>query len=102
MREEPDESNRWQMADALWSLGHVSDADALLAEATSKYAGSKAYWFARSYALRDNKEEAFKWLYRADDNGEPFITLMKVDPLLRNLRGDPRFTALLRKTKLPE
>lgn len=101
MREEPDQDERWRIADVFWVIGRRSEADALLAEAISKFASSRAYWFARSYALRNDKDEAFKWLYRANDNREPFITLMKADPLLRNLRGDPRFTALLRKLKLP-
>jgi serine/threonine-protein kinase len=101
MREEPDQDERWRVADALWAIGRRSEADTLLAKATSKFASSRAYWFARSYALRNDKDEAFKWLYRANDNREPFVTLMKADPLLRNLRGDPRFTALLRKLKLP-
>jgi hypothetical protein len=52
--------------------------------------------------MRDDKDEAFKWLDRAYDNRDSGITLMRADPMLRNLRGDPRFTALLRKLKLPE
>lgn len=43
MREEPDQDERWRMADALWVIGRRSEADALLAEATNKFASSKAY-----------------------------------------------------------
>jgi hypothetical protein len=56
-----------------------------LKEAANKYAGSAA----------------FVWLERAYNNREPEVTLLKADPLLRTLRGDPRFTALLRNMKLP-
>jgi len=43
-----------------------------------------------------------KWLNRAYDNREPQFGEIKGDPNLRNLRGDLRFAALLRKLKLPE
>jgi hypothetical protein len=52
--------------------------------------------------MRGDKNEAFKWLARAYDNREPYITLIRSDALLKNLHGDPRFTALVRKMKLPE
>ena len=37
--------------------------------------------------------------YQQRDGG---LTDTKVDPLLASLRGDPRYTALLRKLNLPE
>jgi hypothetical protein len=37
--------------------------------------------------------------YRQRDGG---LSGIKIDPLLANLRTDPRFAALLRKMKLPE
>lgn len=86
MRDENEEAARLTcQADALWALGRGAEADTLLKEAANKYAGSAA----------------FVWLERAYNNREPEITLLKVDPLLRTLRGDPRFTALLRNMKLP-
>ena len=30
------------------------------------------------------------------------LTLLKFDPVYKNLRGDPRFSAMLRKIGLPE
>lgn len=102
MNDEPDPDDRWCAADALWALGRRSEADALLAEAKSKYANSQAISIAQAYALRNDKDEAFKWLERAYDNHEPAITVIGADPELRNLRGDVRFAALLRKMKVPE
>ena len=47
-------------------------------------------------------DSALKWLNRAYDNREPQFGEIKGEPNLRNLRGDLRFAALLRKLKLPE
>lgn len=60
MRKEADPASRWCVADALWALGRRQEADALLAMATAKYADSQAYRFAGSYALRDEKDAAFR------------------------------------------
>jgi serine/threonine-protein kinase len=103
MREEADEGVRLTcMPDALWKLGRRHEADALLAEAKIKYADSFAETFAGSYAMRGDADNAFRWLARAYDNRDEGLMFIKSDPSLKNLHGDPRFTALLRKLKLPE
>ena len=100
-REETDEASRpICLADALWVLGQRSEANALLREAQTKYGSTHAYGIAESYALRDEKDEAFTWLDRAYENNEPAVTLIRSDRSLRGLRGDPRFTVLLGKMKL--
>lgn len=59
--------------------------------------------FASLYALAGDKNHAFQWLDKAyaEHDGED-ITLLKVDPAFRNLRGDPRFVDMLRRLSLPE
>ena len=100
---EPDQEIRATcLPDVLWALGRRAEADGLLTQLKTQHATSNAMNLADSYALRNEKDEAFKWLYRAFDNREPFVTLIKTNPLLLNLRGDPRFVALLRKMNLPE
>jgi serine/threonine-protein kinase len=100
-REETDEASRpICIADALWALGQHSESNALLIEAQTKYASTHAFGIAESYALRDEKDEAFKWLHRAYENSEPQVTLIRSDRTLRGLRADPRFTALLEKLHL--
>jgi TolB-like protein/DNA-binding winged helix-turn-helix (wHTH) protein len=102
MREEQDEAARLScVPNALWVLGRHAEAEAILSEAKTKYADTEAYNIAQSYALRNDKEQAFTWLVRACDKRADCM-LLKQDPLLRNLQGDPRFTALLRKINLPE
>jgi len=53
------------------------------------------------YAFRNQSEEAFEWLDRAYDQREGGLIFTKVDPLLKNLHGDPRFVAFLKKLNLP-
>jgi serine/threonine-protein kinase len=100
-RDESDEAARtFCMADALWVLGQRPEATALLTEGQAKYGSARAYNIAESYALRDQKDEAFKWLDRAYENREAQITMFRSDPSLRGLRADPRFTALGQKMHL--
>jgi len=58
---------------------------------------------AEDYALAGEKDKAFEWLeraYEAREGGE--LTLLAVDPVWKNLYGDPRFSDLLRRIGLPE
>jgi TolB-like protein/DNA-binding winged helix-turn-helix (wHTH) protein/Tfp pilus assembly protein PilF len=58
---------------------------------------------AGAYALAGDKDEAFAWLDRAyaERDGQD-ITLLKCDPSWKDLRGDPRFSRMLRRLGLPE
>jgi hypothetical protein len=100
-REETDAASRpICLADALWVLGQRSEANASLRDAQTNYGGTRAHSIAESYAQRGERDEAFKWLDRAYENGEAQVTLIRSDPSLRGLRGDPRFAILLGKMKL--
>ena len=58
---------------------------------------------ASVYALAGDKDNAFEWLDKAyAERDGAIITLLKVDPAFKNLRGDPRFADLLRRLRLPE
>lgn len=58
---------------------------------------------ASLYALIGDKVSAFKWLDRAYEERDGVVLLqLKGDPSFKNLRGDPRFAALLRRMGLPE
>jgi serine/threonine-protein kinase len=64
-------------------------------------AASDAYVIARIYAWRRERDEAFSWLERALAQRDGTIWWIKCDPLLRKVRGDPRFAELLRRMNLP-
>jgi len=90
------------LSDVLWALGRRAEADGLLAEFKAKYGDSEAFVIAERYAVRNERDEAFLWLDRAYENRVPEVTLIRTDESLQNLHGDPRWTAFLRKLKLPE
>jgi adenylate cyclase len=101
MSEESDKDARSSCtASALWALGRRTESDALLAKAKAGYAGTGALNIAVLYALRNDKDEAFKWLDRAYRNREPAMTAMGCFWALVNLRDDPRFATMLRRLNL--
>jgi hypothetical protein len=54
------------------------------------------------HAWRGALDLAFTWLERAHAQRDGGMALMKSDPMLEKLHGDPRFAVLLRKMNLPE
>jgi TolB-like protein/Tfp pilus assembly protein PilF len=83
-------------------LGHMNEAKAKLDELITKHGQASAFQIAQVYAWEGDKDRAFAWLDKAYTQHDGGLTLVKVDPLLRGLRSDPRYKALLRKMKLPE
>jgi hypothetical protein len=83
-------------------LGNAKEAQQSLNELISKSATTGAYQIAEVYAWWGNKDQAFQWLERAYAQHDGGLTIVKVDPLLRGLRPDPRYTVLLRKMKFQD
>jgi hypothetical protein len=83
--------------------GEAAAADALVTEAWTETIWSDfqyAHMMAQAQALLGRRDEALRWLRRATDRGMihyPFFA--ERDPLLANLRGDPRFAALLESVR---
>jgi hypothetical protein len=76
-------------------------SDEAVAELIAKSADVVAYQIAEVYAFRGEADRAFEWLDRAYAQRDGGMTYLKVDPLLRTLKGDPRYTAVLKKMRLP-
>jgi tetratricopeptide (TPR) repeat protein len=85
---------------AYFALGRKQDSDAALSELIAKYPRYQ-YYIAEVYAFRNQPTEAFQWLDRAYVQRNSGLIGVKVDPLLNNLRHDPRYAALLKKLNLP-
>jgi len=83
------------------TLGNQEPAQAALDTMTSKYADGSAYQIAEAYAWRGDADRAFEWLERARVQHDGGMFLLNVDPILKPLRGDPRFAALRRELALP-
>ena len=88
---------------AYHALGRKKESDAALRELITKYHATNACEIATVYAFRNQPDEAFEWLERAYAQRDSGLmgNSLKVDPFLKNLHGDPRFAALLKKLNLP-
>ena len=84
------------------ALHRDAEADAELRKLESEHAGDMAMWIAEAHAFRGEKDIALSWLDRAYAQKDIYLWLIKGDPLFRNLDGDPRYKAFLRKMNLPE
>jgi TolB-like protein/Tfp pilus assembly protein PilF len=56
---------------------------------------------AMVYATLGDKDAAFKWLEKANDERDLLAVRVKYDPRFANLRGDPRLDDLVRQIGLP-
>jgi TolB-like protein/Flp pilus assembly protein TadD len=92
-------------------LGHVYGVSGQRGEALrmldqlKENAGQRyvsAYSFALVYAGLGEKDRAFEWLEKSYQDHTPYLSTIKVDPLLDNLRSDPRFAELMRRVGLPQ
>lgn len=92
---------RTGVALAQHDLGHATESQAALEELIRENAGDCPFQIAEVYAWRRELDRAFEWLERAYALPDPGLIHVKANPLLRNLRGDPRYRALLKKMKLP-
>ena len=80
---------------ARWGQKRAPESDAALNELTKNYAETAAYQIAEAYAYRGDKDKAFEWLERARRQRDPGLAGLRKDPLLQNLRDDPRWNAFL-------
>jgi TolB-like protein/lipoprotein NlpI len=83
------------------TLGHSGESQAALDELIAKYAHDSAYQIAEVYAWRGENDKAFEWLERAFVQHDGGIGLIKTDPVLKTLRTDARFAAMVKKLGLP-
>jgi serine/threonine protein kinase/TolB-like protein len=103
MRRETDQAARAScLPFAYWALGHYADADAATRLLIDQYADVNSYGIAQLYAFEGKTDSAFEWLERSYRQRDLGLTMIKVDYLLRGLRGDPRFGTLLSRLKLPQ
>jgi TolB-like protein len=87
---------------AEYSLGHAPEAQRSLDFLLTHHANVWGYQIAEVYAWRGERDKAFEWLERSYRQRDGGLTYMIYDRWLANLRGDPRYRALLRKLKLSD
>jgi TolB-like protein/tetratricopeptide (TPR) repeat protein len=101
-----DEAAEWAkllvVSIARWGQKRIPEADVALARLTEGFADTAAYQIAEVYAYRADKDHAFDWLERARRQRDGGLASLRKDPLLANLRGDPRWNAFLRTMGLAD
>jgi len=81
-------------------LGHAAVARKALLTLAEKYP-RKAYAIAGVYAWYGDRDQAFEWLDRAIAARDPGLADVRHDPLLRKIRGDPRYAQVLKRMNFP-
>ena len=100
---EPDPGFRLhELALAYFVRGDRKAADDTLADMIATGRDTLAYQIAQVYAVRGEKDKAFEWLQFSFDTHDTGTLGLLIDPLLRDLRPDPRYKSLLAKLGLPE
>lgn len=98
---EPDDSyRRFLLPLGYYIRGDRKEADATLAELLANRQGLD-YQIAQVYAVRGDIDKAFEWLQISFDSRDTGMLALLVDPLLRNLRDDPRYKSLVAKMNFP-
>jgi tetratricopeptide (TPR) repeat protein len=99
---EPDEGyRRFVIALAQFVRRDRAAADAALHDLTVNGRGL-AYQIAEVYAVRGETDKAFEWLQTSLDAHDTGMLGLLVDPLIRDLRGDPRYQMLVAKMNFPK
>jgi TolB-like protein len=99
---EPDPGLRLhELALAYFVRGDRKAADDTLADLIATGRDKLAYQIAQVYAVRGEKDKAFEWLQFSFDTHDTGTLGLLIDPLMRDLRPDPRYKSLLAKLGLP-
>lgn len=100
-RQETDPAWRnYAMALAQEAGGHRAESEAALQALIRDNADDAGYQIAEIYALRGDRDEAFRWLEHAVATGDGGASELLYSPFMLRFRDDPRFTAVARKLGL--
>ncbi len=77
------------------------EADEALKNFIDKFQNEWNYLVAELYAYRGENDNAFMWLETAFKNKDGWLIFLKGDPLMKNLKTDPRYKTFLNKMNLP-
>jgi TolB-like protein len=98
---EPDDNyRRFLLAVVQVARKDRAAADAALADLIANQEGV-FYQIAEVYAVRGETDKAFEWLQKSFDAHDTGTLGLLVDPLLRDLRNDSRYKALVAKMNFP-
>jgi TolB-like protein/tetratricopeptide (TPR) repeat protein len=82
-------------------LNRPQEARAVLEEMLAKHSKDGQFQIACVYAWLGQADKAFEWLDRAIAQHDGGVSELRMEPLLRSLRNDPRYKAIETKLNLP-
>ena len=85
----------------LLANGRKTEAQGAVQRLISQQGAVSAFYVAQYYAYAGDKDRAMQWLERAYDQKDTGLVDIVGEPLLKNIWGDPRYQAFMRKMKLP-
>ena len=82
--------------------GKTAEVKKILAELEqiSKQRHVPFYFLAAIYADIGDRDQAFHWLEKCREERDMWLAFLKIDPIWKNLRSDPRFVEILNKMGL--
>jgi TolB-like protein/Tfp pilus assembly protein PilF len=86
----------------LQAAGRQAESDEALKVLIAKFADTQAYYVAMTYAYRDDRDLAFQWLERAYQQRDQSFREFVGERLFKNIEGDSRYKAFLKKMNFPE
>jgi TolB-like protein/Flp pilus assembly protein TadD len=101
LKDSPEGAKLQGLAMTYYKLGRHAESDSALQRAIKDSGGTLTFETALAYAVRGERDLAFEWLDRAYQRKSPSLYKLKGEPLFSDLKSDPRYTALLKKMKLP-
>jgi TolB-like protein/DNA-binding winged helix-turn-helix (wHTH) protein len=96
-----DSQRAFLYAMAYHAIGQQEESDAALTELIAMDHPRSPYAIATVYAFENRSDQAFEWLDRAYDQRVGDLIGTRIDPLLKNLHSDPRYSAFLKNIHLP-
>jgi hypothetical protein len=81
-------------------VGRSSEATVILSGLLASADHLPPFHMALAYVGMRDHEEAFRWLDRASEEHDPWLTTLNIDRAFEPLRGDARFAAIVRRMGL--
>jgi hypothetical protein len=81
--------------------GDLKTVERIVSEIRKSFADAATYQYAQIYAQTRQLDDAFASLEKGVEVKDPGVTGLRTDPLLDPIRGDPRYSALVKKLNFP-
>ena len=81
--------------------GQRDEALKVIAQLKSRPKVRCAYYVALIYTGLGDRDQAFAWLQKAFETKEGSMAVIQAEPMLDDLRSDPRYAELVKRMNLP-